>query len=65
LRLIELFRVDKSPAVEIITVIKAGFPTRTMRFLSGTGKHLGDLPIGGRSPTAQLRTRSSVPISMG
>ena len=31
-------------------VIKAGFPTRTMRFLSGTGKHLGDLPIGGTLP---------------
>jgi FAD-dependent urate hydroxylase len=31
-------------------VIKAGFATRTMRFLSGTGKHLGDLPIGGTLP---------------
>src|ERR1700716_3205620 len=31
-------------------VIKAGFPTRTIRFLSGTGKHLGDLPIGGTLP---------------
>lgn len=29
-------------------VLQAGFPTRTIRFQSGTGKHLGDLPIGGR-----------------
>jgi len=28
-------------------VIRAGFPTRTIRFQSGTGKHLGDIPIGG------------------
>jgi FAD-dependent urate hydroxylase len=28
-------------------VLEAGFPTRTIRFQSGTGKHLGDLPIGG------------------
>jgi 2-polyprenyl-6-methoxyphenol hydroxylase-like FAD-dependent oxidoreductase len=28
-------------------VMEAGFPTRTIRFQSGTGKHLGDLPIGG------------------
>jgi 2-polyprenyl-6-methoxyphenol hydroxylase-like FAD-dependent oxidoreductase len=31
-------------------VMRAGFPTRTMRFMSGTGKHLGDLPIGGTLP---------------
>jgi len=29
-------------------VIRAGFPTRTIRFQSGTGKRLGDLPIGGK-----------------
>jgi FAD-dependent urate hydroxylase len=29
-------------------VLQAGFPTRTIRFQSGTGKQLGNLPIGGR-----------------
>src|ERR1700716_4523970 len=31
-------------------VMRAGFPTRTIRFQSGTGKRLGDLPIGGTPP---------------
>src|SRR3982075_3495532 len=28
-------------------VIRAGFSARPPRFQSGTGKHLGDIPIGG------------------
>jgi FAD-dependent urate hydroxylase len=28
-------------------VLDAGFPTRTMSFRSGTGRHLGEMPIGG------------------
>jgi 2-polyprenyl-6-methoxyphenol hydroxylase-like FAD-dependent oxidoreductase len=28
-------------------VLDAGFPTRTMTFRSGTGRHLGEMPIGG------------------
>lgn len=31
-------------------VLEAGFPTRTIRFQSGTGKRLGDIPIGGTLP---------------
>jgi FAD-dependent urate hydroxylase len=28
-------------------VLAAGFPTRSIEFFSGTGKHLGEVPIGG------------------
>src|ERR671917_1063780 len=28
-------------------VLDAGFPTRSIEFFSGTGKHLGEVPIGG------------------
>ena len=31
-------------------VLAAGFPTRSIEFFSGTGKHLGEVPIGGMLP---------------
>src|SRR5918998_4799632 len=31
-------------------VLDAGFPTRSIEFFSGTGKHLGEVPIGGTPP---------------
>ena len=31
-------------------VLAAGFPTTTIEFFSGTGKHLGEVPIGGTLP---------------
>src|SRR5918998_2733576 len=31
-------------------VLAAGFPTRKIEFLSGTGKRLGEIPIGGALP---------------
>src|ERR687893_1142686 len=31
-------------------VLNAGFPTRNIEFFSGTGKRLGEVPIGGTLP---------------
>ena len=31
-------------------VLAAGFPSRNIEFFSGTGKHLGAVPIGGTLP---------------
>src|SRR5918997_4910652 len=35
-------------------VLAAGFPTTTIEFFSGTGRRLGDVPIGGWLPGGML-----------
>ena len=46
-------------------VLDAGFPTRNIEFFSGTGKRLGEVPIGGRCRMTRSPTPSSAPTCTG